>query len=84
MQATNKKTALFALTWTEVAATIDNLSRGWMYLECDEGCRAGDWHLFERELDAFGNEEQPRNHGIFSVPGEAVEFAVALWNRQKT
>ena len=52
--------------WEETQAIIEALTRGWFYLE--------PLALFERELDAQGNEEEPRCHGRFSNPGQVIAF----------
>ena len=59
-----------ALSWTAAQAHICDLSNGWFYLEA--GC------LFERELDALGCETQPRPHGLFRTPADAVAYVATL------
>jgi hypothetical protein len=55
-----------AFAWRAAQAEIDALSAGWFCLEPAA--------LFERELDALGNEIQPRLHAVFHEPSAAVRY----------
>ncbi len=56
--------------WQQAHATIQAMTAGWLYLDGDE--------LFEHELDADGNDVEPRPHGAFAKPEWAVVYVRTL------
>ena len=56
--------------WNDMQNVIDELSRGWLFLESIEG-HSGLWALMRRHLDQAGCEIQPEPLEVFSNPAEA-------------
>ena len=56
-----------SITWREAQSQLAELSNGWLYLEPVALCA--------HELDCEGNSVEPRLHGLFNRPTDAVAYA---------